>query len=118
MKIGDVEVAPIQALEETLGITGKSVHFETGYNGATKTENVAILPKGVEAFENHFAVPMIGEHFIDPSVVNEKNHMTGPIWGTYKGKLVFLEYMPDNNLDHDLTLDGTKQSLQELTILI
>lgn len=103
-EIDDVEVAPIQALAEAIGITGKNVHFETGYNADTNTENVAILPKGVENLEGHFSVPMMGEHWVDTS-----GPITGPIWGTYQGKLVFLEYMPDNDLNQDVTLDGTKE---------
>lgn len=100
-----VLIAPVQAMAETLGDANKKKegHYETGYDKATKTQNVAILPKGVVTLENHFVVPKMGSHWADPAKLP-----LGPIWGTYKGKLVFFEYMPDKELNKDVTLDGTQ----------
>lgn len=104
-KIEGTMTASVQALAEALGdANAKKVgHYETGYDAKTRTENVTILPKGFISPDNHSVVPNMGSHWVDP-----RNPATGPIWGTYKGKLVFFEVMPDNNLVHDLTLKGTQ----------
>lgn len=48
---------------------------------------VLVLPKGTVQLDPH-VVPAMGEHWANP-----KDLPAGPIYGVYKGKLVFLEYM-------------------------
>ncbi|USK69617.1 superoxide dismutase family protein [Peribacillus asahii] len=48
---------------------------------------VLVLPKGTIQLDPH-VVPAMGEHWANP-----KDMPNGPIYGVYKGKLIFLEYM-------------------------
>ncbi|GAX91150.1 hypothetical protein [Effusibacillus lacus] len=85
-----VVTAPIRALAETLG----EDHFAIGWDEAKTTVNVSILPAGVKPLDGGYVVPQMGEHWADP-----KNLPLGPIFGIHNGKLVFLEYMPDKELN-------------------
>lgn len=62
--------------------------------------NVGILPAGVKPLDGGFVVPKMGENWADP-----KNLPLRPIFGIHNEKLVFLESMPDKDLDktvHDI----------------
>ncbi|WCK52542.1 hypothetical protein PP175_13955 [Aneurinibacillus sp. Ricciae_BoGa-3] len=91
-KDDEVIIAPVIAMAEALG------NFTSGWDKQSMTSNVTILPKGVVKLGP--AVPQMGEHWANP-----KNMPLGPIFGIYNGKLVFLEVMPDKELNktvHDI----------------
>lgn len=98
--LNGVVTAPVRAMAEALG----EDHFAIGWDDKEATVNVAILPAGVQPLDGGFVVPKMGEHWADP-----KNMPLGPIFGIHNGKLVFLEFMPDKDLDktvHDIPGTG------------
>ena len=67
---------------------GAAVHAQKVSWDAKKQEAyVLVLPKGTIQLDPH-VVPAMGEHWANPEQMPN-----GPIYGVYKGKLVFLEYM-------------------------
>jgi hypothetical protein len=92
--VKNVLTASIKSMAKAIG--GK--HFEMGWDNPSRTLNLTILPEGTVMLTP--AVPQMGEHWANP------NHMPmGPIYGLYKGKLVFIEIMPAKDLDktvHDI----------------
>ncbi|WCK54273.1 hypothetical protein PP175_23785 [Aneurinibacillus sp. Ricciae_BoGa-3] len=94
-------IAPIEAMAAAVGTDNNQKHYETGFDSATQTENVAIFPKGTVQISP--AVPNMGEHW---AKLDDMPY--GPIWGAYKGKLVFFEYMFAKDTERDLVLGGNQ----------
>lgn len=94
--LGGVVTAPIRSIISAIG----GDHSEIGWEGANQQVNATVLPAGVIPLDGHFVVPQMGEHWANPA-----NLPLGPIYGVFNGKLVFLEYMPDKDLNktvHDI----------------
>jgi hypothetical protein len=73
--------ASVRDLANAIGATNVS------WDQEKKEAYVLVLPKGTIQLEPH-VVPAMGEHWANPAELP-----LGPIYGVYKGKLVFLEYM-------------------------
>lgn len=102
--------ASIRALTYALG----GVSSQVGWDKESRTVNATVLPEGTIKLTP--VIPQMGEHWANP-----KDMPLGPIYGVYNGKLVFLEYMPDKNLDktvHDVpgTLVPTPSKIDHFDI--
>jgi hypothetical protein len=93
-KVKGTVYAPITSLIKSFGDSNTIYHW----NQTSKQFNGTVLPPGTIKLTP--AVPQMGEHWSNP-----KDMPLGPIYGIYKGKLIFIEIMPAKDLDktvHDL----------------
>ncbi|WP_438447312.1 hypothetical protein [Gorillibacterium sp. sgz5001074] len=102
-RTGGVLTAWVRDLAKAIG--AQSVTWDE----AASEAYVLYLPKGSIQLDQ-IPVPKMGEHWANPQAGDMP---TGPIYGVYKGKLVFLEYMIDQKdfIDgkNHVNLAGMKQ---------
>lgn len=79
----DVLFVPVRAVADALG-------YGVSWNEAAQLVLMQLRPEGMpaDAIPISPVVPGMGEHWANP-----RNLPVGPIYGVYKGKVVFLEYM-------------------------